>query len=78
MNATVEAGVRTVIGFEGNVMNDACNRWVSAFFKVYAEKYQDPNVTYDDIARLAYQEIFGTENYLTVQDYVVAGEKTLP
>ncbi|MBE6694050.1 MAG: hypothetical protein E7589_04730, partial [Ruminococcaceae bacterium] len=85
--ATVEAGARTVIGFEDPVFAGACNRWCKKFFEYYSMYYDDPNYTIEDICIATNEYAITQPNYsgtidggtlVTLANYVVAGEKTFP
>ena len=85
---TAQAGVRTVIGFENSVPARGCNEWCRKFFELYNAYY---NVSGKDIANICEEvdrymknetnlysgwDAYG--NYLTLEGYVVAGEKSFP
>ncbi|MBR2987044.1 MAG: RICIN domain-containing protein [Clostridia bacterium] len=86
--ATVNAGARTVIGFQDRVDVTACNMWCVMFFEYY-KQYYNSEKTLEDICFMASEyvrmnkndkyEYYDTDGTLvSIAHFVIAGEKTFP
>ena len=91
VNTTVNAGARTVIGFQDNVEGSACNEWCETFFEYFVQYYNDSNKDYytvcqqtDDILKdhKHYEGYIENEEgqveYVSLRNYVIAGEASFP
>lgn len=89
VNATIQRGARTVIGFEDPIGSDACNFWCEKFFEKYADFYDNENKTIQDACKKAdtHVKIFHNRYYsftmedgrlATIENYVIAGEIDFP
>lgn len=91
VNATVNAGARTVIGFQDNVEGSACNEWCETFFEYFVQYYNDSDKDYYEVCQKTddmlkdhdYYEGYienkeGQLEYASLRRYVIAGEKSLP
>ena len=88
VTATVQAGARSVIGFENIVNSSACNMWCNKFFEYYSSYYDDPSKNLLDVCIEVdtyvqenseyYEYSFYDDNnelvYSTVKNYIIAGE----
>ncbi len=83
--ATIDAGARTVIGFENSVYSDGCNRWCANFFEMYALYYNNPSKSILDVCYetdlimqndSSYEYISEDGYVISLRNYVVAGQYT--
>ena len=86
ITATIDAGARTVIGFQHNVHYDACNEWCKVFFDILSYRYGDSTQNYDTVCEET-DEILQDHPWYsysaggvlsTVSTYFVDGAKSFP
>jgi hypothetical protein len=87
VNSTVDAGARTVIGFENRVNASLCNSWCSSFFNYYSQYYNDSTKNFESICVEVDDQFSDDKNYeyyndegkfVSLRNYVVAGERSFP
>ncbi len=77
--ATVDAGARTVIGFEASVGTRACNAWCELFFEKYITYYNDPTKTFETLAYDTTEELRPHPDFhVSLKSWIVAGEPGFP
>ena len=86
VTATVDAGARTVIGFENSVYSTACNRWCMKFFEYYVTFTNQSGKTIMDVCvatdkymqnDILYEGYDG-DRLISLKNFVVCGEITFP
>ena len=87
INATLEAGARTVIGFEKSVYSTACNAWATYFFQLYPNYCNNPSQNFYDLLiavnsfmmfRSDYDDDETNGEKVSIGSYVIVGDTTFP
>ena len=86
--ATINAGARTVIGFQNIVDAIACNEWCAYFFQMYSLYYYDSSKTLNDVCIATdlyareniqnYEYINDNGEVVSLKNFVIAGATTFP
>ena len=84
--ATIDAGARTVIGFENSVATGAATRWISKFFEYYADYSMVDSKNIDDVLTDTDDYMQDDPQYeftvngelITLRTFVIAGESEFP